>query len=633
MGEEGAERSGHEGDKQKPDGDVPSGVEGCRREGDPAESSGGDGETANATPDPGDGGVADCEQEAPEDADGAEKKNGKKKKKRKKGKKFVPLPILAVLEEHLPWKMNFSQKLGRHAVATRDIAVGELVLVERAVAAVPREHLASSVCHWCFRKQPEVKMVVHGDNRMYCSHRCIQESARWGSAAAELHSAVPTVARDTNCDSSLLTMVVELESLKERRPSGGLQVRSADDRNGKNGIPEHGAGEWWKDGKDELTVCAGWEDVQALVVHWEKMHEAWRKSVTAACKALLPIMAKAYPHRKEATLQELQELAATVNSNTHGVGQMTGGDNTDVAIGLFPVLSLCNHSCRPNCCFHADGSVVCMRAATDIKQGEVLSVSYINLFEPRWLRARLLLDTRYFNCTCSRCSEPIASSTDRLLEGVRCARRKCRGLLLANRSRDVPEDISHWQCNECSAISGRKEPDENQAEGANRGGGDGMPDPQECVDNAHQSLQIAITLYQQRQLREAMLKLEEHLKEFDVQGRLSPMHVHLFDSWTPMMNCSRRMGDAQSSIKYCQKVIQAMETILDVPTIELGNYYMCLGEMLGIRAAAINLASAIRDIHKKQAQEALRKALNLRKVCLGIAHPATQETLAALRKL
>ena len=53
-------------------------------------------------------------------------------------------------------------------------------------------------------------------------------------------------------------------------------------------------------------------------------------------------------------LYELQELAATVNTNSHGLGSV-GTENTDVALGLFPVLSMFNHSCQPNCCFSGTG--------------------------------------------------------------------------------------------------------------------------------------------------------------------------------------------------------------------------------------------------------------------------------------
>ena len=78
-----------------------------------------------------------------------------------------------------------------------------------------------------------------------------------------------------------------------------------------------------------------------------------------------------------------------------------------------------------------------VRALRDIAPGEQLTVSYINLMEPRQipglltnsghspflvrallrcLRQQLLQGTRYFTCACSRCTEDIHPSADKLLE-------------------------------------------------------------------------------------------------------------------------------------------------------------------------------------------------------------------------
>lgn len=54
--------------------------------------------------------------------------------------------------EGAPWKLAFSQRLGRHAVATRAIKAGERVFVEAAVATVVREQLRDEVCAYCFRQ-------------------------------------------------------------------------------------------------------------------------------------------------------------------------------------------------------------------------------------------------------------------------------------------------------------------------------------------------------------------------------------------------------------------------------------------------------------------------------------------------
>lgn len=51
-------------------------------------------------------------------------------------------------------------------------------------------------------------------------------------------------------------------------------------------------------------------------------------------------------------------------------------------------------------------------------------MQYINLLEPRAVRAQLLADTKFFTCGCARCAAPLATSPDRFLEV--CHRKKYR---------------------------------------------------------------------------------------------------------------------------------------------------------------------------------------------------------------
>lgn len=53
----------------------------------------------------------------------------------------------------------------------------------------------------------------------------------------------------------------------------------------------------------------------------------------------------------------MQDLAAVINNNAHGVGA-ANSSNTDSALGLYPALSMLNHSCLPNCVFASRGELV-----------------------------------------------------------------------------------------------------------------------------------------------------------------------------------------------------------------------------------------------------------------------------------
>ena len=53
----------------------------------------------------------------------------------------------------------------------------------------------------------------------------------------------------------------------------------------------------------------------------------------------------------------VQELAAIINANAHGSGA-ANSSNTDRGLGLYPALSMLNHSCRPNCAFDGNGTLL-----------------------------------------------------------------------------------------------------------------------------------------------------------------------------------------------------------------------------------------------------------------------------------
>ena len=51
-----------------------------------------------------------------------------------------------------------------------------------------------------------------------------------------------------------------------------------------------------------------------------------------------------------------------------------------------------------------------------VPEGGELSVQYVNLLEPRAVRRAQLAETKFFDCACPRCREPLPRATDRFLE-------------------------------------------------------------------------------------------------------------------------------------------------------------------------------------------------------------------------
>lgn len=253
----------------------------------------------------------------------------------------MPLPNLEQIQGKLPWHIAFSQKLGRHAIASRDIQAGEQVLAEEAVIAVPAPLHQESTCHTCLRELPSDASSQHAEQpivdtdsdgyKRYCSHRCHDNDA-YATSTAEVHAIIPQLAEKTACDPTLLHIILELDARCQQkdharahgtdgteavagRPSQAMAdlriskcsehaaasttaetpsttaetggVQNADAASGD----KQGAGAAAAD-KDQagaaaqqedpaLVVHSGIQDVQALLGPWDRNEHSWRQAIAA----------------------------------------------------------------------------------------------------------------------------------------------------------------------------------------------------------------------------------------------------------------------------------------------------------------------------------------------------------------
>lgn len=97
---------------------------------------------------------------------------------------------------------------------------------------------------------------------------------------------------------------------------------------------------------------------------------------------------------------EAYHLLLAIQCNAHQI------ENT--ALGLFPMTSMMNHSCDPNC-IHAfcikEGHrpVLTMRALRTISRGEELCYNYVPLYQSTAMRQSQLFAAYSFVCSCRRC--------------------------------------------------------------------------------------------------------------------------------------------------------------------------------------------------------------------------------------
>ncbi|MEE6475481.1 hypothetical protein FKM82_010761 [Ascaphus truei] len=88
----------------------------------------------------------------------------------------------------------------------------------------------------------------------------------------------------------------------------------------------------------------------------------------------------------------------TCNSFTISDGEMQ-----DVGVGLYPSMSLLNHSCDPNCVIVFEGRHILLRTVKEIPKGEELTISYIDVKVNTHMRQNQLQRQYCFICDCHRC--------------------------------------------------------------------------------------------------------------------------------------------------------------------------------------------------------------------------------------
>ncbi|BBN02498.1 protein MpASHR2 [Marchantia polymorpha subsp. ruderalis] len=553
--------------------------------------------------------------------DADEDKNcGKKKKKKKKSKgkssSDKPLPTQKIVDQFFPWTAVNKQVVGRCAIASRDIKAGELVVAEHCYAFIPRRHDRSVVCHSCCCdiSPPAQSFECPGCRyAMYCKDckgRAMEEHKQF----CRVSNPISGIAKIADCDEDLLRFVFALVLKGRSHKNMSKQI--------SNGVAVDGLS---NDGTvQDGIVYPSYEDCISLKTHSEKATPAWKESVRRGCQLLYEEAVKLGAQsvdNLDITLDDLETLAALVNTNSHGMGAHGAGfHNADVAVGIFPFVSMLSHSCRPNCCFSSEGKVMYVRATQDVPKGSELCISYINLYEPRSTRKMQLAVSKHFLCRCQRCSEPFVHSVDRYLEGCMCTVRGCGGVVVKTSSmieQDptlAPGDSltlhnsSSWKCDQCGRLLDPKlstYPVDPTSLGDH---------PWQLVASAEAELASAMSMYRERRFKESRVLLEQYISQFT--GKLHPLNVLLFDALTPLMNCCRASGDAAEGSRICRLILNSMEKVLPGVSLEQANFYFCLGEMYTQRAESAG-TNVMAKHYKKLAQETFQQVRRIREICLG----------------
>ncbi|XP_013358912.1 PREDICTED: SET and MYND domain-containing protein 4 isoform X2 [Chinchilla lanigera] len=500
---------------------------------------------------------------------------------------------------------------GRYLIATRDIIPGELLVKEDAFVSVlnpgempplpqglesrwdTRVTNGDLYCHRCL-KHTLATIPCHGCSyAKYCSQECMQQA--W-----ELYHSIECSLGGLLLTLGMFCHVALRSTLLARFEDVDKVVRRiCDEINNKDiGLPESktpvktfscSQGKREEIGKIVETQIPGcnlngkyennYNAVFSLLPHTEN-HSPEHKflcalSVSALCRQLeaasLPALTTGL--RAAVTpewcadlniwavamlrhLLQLQCNAQAITTIQHTASKesiITDSGQVRLATGIFPVVSLLNHSCSPNTSVSFNGTVATVRAAQPIRKGQEILHCY-GPHESRMSvaeRQQKLRSQYFFDCSCPacHCEEPRTATGPRW-EAFRC--NSCRALMQG----DDVLSCGNGACPE--AVS--------RTHLVSR------------LQNLQQQVGMAWKLLRNGKLEQAILWLLRCRE--DAESFLSAEHAVVGEIEDDLARAYAALGDWQKSATHLQKSLQVVEARHGPSSVETGHELFKLAQVL-----------------------------------------------------
>ncbi|CAB3234455.1 unnamed protein product [Arctia plantaginis] len=319
----------------------------------------------------------------------------------------------------VPFKVKEDQKLGRYLEATRAIKTGDVVLKEKPLLTGPAQ-VTPPVCLGCYKLLEEGKTVAcEKCGYPFCSSECTAKQEH----IPECHFTQKrgekvkiTLFGEPNPNYECITV---LRCLYQR---------------------DH----------DEKL----WAKIQGLQSHCEDRRGTAKWNLDK--KMIAEIIWKFFKLEGTFSEEEIMRCIGILQINCHEVPLQEPD-----YVALFERISMAEHNCRANCnkSFTSSGEIV-LYGGVNISPGTHITVCYT---DPMWgteARRHHLADSKFFECTCERCSDVTELGT--MFSAVKCKKKDCKGYLLPETfivpilhktKNPNPEtrnlDNKLWYCNSC----------------------------------------------------------------------------------------------------------------------------------------------------------------------------------------
>lgn len=237
-------------------------------------------------------------------------------------------------------------------------------------------------------KGEQIYGVAADDPIRYCSQKCLQADA--AVHRLETRALQAFAALSVEGSTEAIRLIIRMAALK-RQEVLGLRLTL-----GTPNFPNWGSNNLFGHVMS-LEAPTGSIDAQAL------------EDIAAVAQVLGELLEEAGTPLGDD--EDANHLLLAIQSNAHRV---VDADKRCVGLGTFPLTSMLNHSCSPNCAHHfllrqGQPPALVMQAIEDISAGDELCYNYIPLYQSTE-RRRLQLSSAYsFTCDCPRCAQASSS--------------------------------------------------------------------------------------------------------------------------------------------------------------------------------------------------------------------------------
>ncbi|PRQ26466.1 putative histone-lysine N-methyltransferase chromatin remodeling SET family [Rosa chinensis] len=458
---------------------------------------------------------------------------------------------------------NLPEK-GRCIFTTEDFYPGEVIISQEPYVCVPKNSIADHKCDACFESS-NLKKCSGCKIVYYCSSTCQKSEWKLHRLECEAFSKLPIEFRHQITPPIRLTIRLHCRSKLQSQKT----------------IP--------------TSAMDNYDLVKALVAHMSKIDDEQRWLYAQMANLVSLILQWPDINKKE-----VAENFSKMVFNAHTIYD---SGLKHLGKGLYPVISIMNHSCLPNSILVFEGRSAVLRAVQHIPKGAEVLTSYIDLVGSTVTRQKALKEQYLFTCTCPRCIkvgqyDDIHESA--FLEGYRCTHNECDGLLLCN------SDDNGFICQQCGRLKSKKEIQEVESK---------IKSLQEKARIAAESASSYITYQEVIALYKAIETLQRQL--------FNPCCIYLIPTWEGIIENSMKLEDWSEALAYCRLTIAVYQRVYRNfqsfhPSLGL-QYYTC-GKLEGVLGEAEN------------AVKSLTKAVDILQITYGTSTPFMKDLFSMLEE-